>query len=206
MIRLLLIATPLMAVLATAGLPAQAQAQAQTQAQTRDDRFAQPGAMPSFVTRIRGWLASKSTTTSAARPALKPTPAVSPKAVHPEPRQSSRTEPALPAAAPVTLGADVPMRTSSRDTGCSGQRVTAAYYWQGTRTASGAPFDPQGMTAAHRTLPFGTKLTVTNPRTGQSVNVTINDRGPFVHGVAIDLSLGAAKAIGMRGTGAVCLS
>ncbi len=82
----------------------------------------------------------------------------------------------------------------------------SAFYWQGQRTASGQRFDPQGMTAAHRTLPFGTRLTVTNPRTGKSVTVVINDRGPFVSGVALDLSLGAAQAIGMHGTGSVCIS
>jgi rare lipoprotein A len=90
--------------------------------------------------------------------------------------------------------------------GCSsGQRVISAYYWQGQHTASGQPFNPNGLTAAHRTLPFGTRLTVTNPRTGQSVIVVVNDRGPFVPGVSLDLSLGAAQAIGMRGVGAVCI-
>jgi rare lipoprotein A len=49
-------------------------------------------------------------------------------------------------------------------------------------------------------------LTVTNPRTGQSVVVVVNDRGPFISGVSLDLSLGAARAIGMRGVGAVCIS
>jgi rare lipoprotein A len=61
------------------------------------------------------------------------------------------------------------------------------------------------MTAAHRTLPFGTRLTVTNPRTGKSVIVFVNDRGPFISGVSLDLSLGAAEAIGLRGTGTVCI-
>src|SRR5260370_24561419 len=74
------------------------------------------------------------------------------------------------------------------------------------RTASGQRFDPQGMTAAHRTLPFGTRLTVTTPRTGKSVTVVINDRGPFVSGPPLDLTLGAAQAIGMHATGAVCIS
>ena len=87
-----------------------------------------------------------------------------------------------------------------------GKRIISAFYWQGQHTASGQRFDPQGMTAAHRTLPFGTRLTVTNPRTGKSVTVVINDRGPFVSGVALDLSLGAAQAIGMHGTGSVCIS
>jgi peptidoglycan lytic transglycosylase len=62
------------------------------------------------------------------------------------------------------------------------------------------------MTAAHRTLPFGTRLTVTNPRNGQSVQVVVNDRGPFISGVSLDLSLGAAQAIGLHGTGAVCMA
>lgn len=90
---------------------------------------------------------------------------------------------------------------------CSGgKRIISAYYWEGQRTASGQRFDPRGMTAAHRTLPFGTRLTVSNPRTGKSVTVVINDRGPFVSGISLDLSLGAAQAIGMRSTGAVCIS
>jgi rare lipoprotein A len=87
----------------------------------------------------------------------------------------------------------------------SGRRIVSAYYWEGRRTASGEPFNPHGMTAAHRTLPFGTRLNVTNPRTGKTVNVVVNDRGPFVHGVSLDLSLGAARAIGLQGTGSVCV-
>ena len=87
-----------------------------------------------------------------------------------------------------------------------GERIITAYYAQGGRTASGARFDPHGMTAAHRHLPFGTRLMVVNPRNGTSVTVTVNDRGPFVRGVSLDLSLGAARAIGMSGTGAVCMA
>ena len=94
----------------------------------------------------------------------------------------------------------------TKSAGCNGgQRVMSAYYWEGRHTASGQPFNPRGMTAAHRTLPFGTHLTVTNPRNGQSVTVVINDRGPFVSGVSLDLSLGAAQAIGLHGTGSVCI-
>lgn len=87
-----------------------------------------------------------------------------------------------------------------------GERIITAYYAQGKRTASGQRFDPNGLTAAHRSLPFGTRLMVINPRNGKTVTVTVNDRGPYVRGVALDLSLGAAKAIGMRGTGAVCMA
>ncbi len=89
--------------------------------------------------------------------------------------------------------------------GCSGKRIVSTYYWEGKHTASGQPFNPQGLTAAHRTLPFGTRLTVSNPRNGKSVTVVINDRGPFVSGIGLDLSLGAAKAIGMGGTATVCI-
>ncbi len=69
----------------------------------------------------------------------------------------------------------------------------------GSKTASGARFNQNAMTAAHRSLPFGTKLRVTHR--GQSVVVTINDRGPFVHGRVLDLSTGAARAIGLTGAG-----
>src|SRR5246127_2403315 len=89
---------------------------------------------------------------------------------------------------------------------CSGQHVVATYYDSGRRTASGQAFDHNGMTAAHRTLPFGSRVTVTNPQNGSSVTVTINDRGPFTRGVTLDLAHGAARAIGMHGTQWVCMS
>lgn len=76
----------------------------------------------------------------------------------------------------------------------------------GNRTASGARFEPMRLTAAHRTLPFGTKVRVTNLKNDRSVVVVINDRGPFVRGRIIDLSKGAAKSIGMNGTGPVQLA
>jgi peptidoglycan lytic transglycosylase len=82
-------------------------------------------------------------------------------------------------------------------------RVTATWYGnelRGHRTASGAMFNPDGLTAAHRSLPFGTCLIVGNPRTGKSVRVTVNDRGPFTAGLTLDLSHGAARAIGMNST------
>jgi len=82
----------------------------------------------------------------------------------------------------------------------------ASYYWQGQQTASGARFNPDGLTAAHRSLPFGTRVRVTNQSNGQSVVVTINDRGPFVGGRVIDLSRGAARAISMTGAGVARVS
>ena len=88
---------------------------------------------------------------------------------------------------------------------CSGQPVVATYYVSGRRTASGQAFASGGLTAAHRTLPFGSRVTVTNPQNGSSVTVVINDRGPFTRGVTLDLSSGAARAIGMHGTQWVCM-
>lgn len=77
----------------------------------------------------------------------------------------------------------------------------ASYYGNeaGTKTASGQRFNQHAMTAAHRTLPFGTKVRVTHG--SRSVVVTINDRGPFIRGRVLDLSKGAAHAIGLTGRG-----
>jgi rare lipoprotein A len=88
------------------------------------------------------------------------------------------------------------------------QSGMASYYGteSGSQTASGARFVPSAMTAAHRSLPFGTKVLVTNKANGRSVIVTINDRGPFVGGRVIDLSTGAAGAIGMLGAGVAPVS
>ena len=77
--------------------------------------------------------------------------------------------------------------------------------FHGRRTASGARFNKFGLTAAHRTLPFGTLVKVTNASTHKSCVVKITDRGPFAHGRIIDLSQGAAKAIGLNGVGKVKL-
>jgi rare lipoprotein A len=68
---------------------------------------------------------------------------------------------------------------------------------QGTKTASGKRLNDGALTAAHRTLPFGTKVRVTNKRNGRSVVVTITDRGPFIRGRVIDLTMAGANAIGM---------
>lgn len=87
-----------------------------------------------------------------------------------------------------------------------GSHGMASYYWQGQMTASGARFNPSGMTAAHRSLPFGTRVLVTNKRNGRSVTVTINDRGPFIKGRIIDLSRGAASVIGMTQSGVAPVS
>lgn len=82
----------------------------------------------------------------------------------------------------------------------------ASYYWQPQKLASGGWFNPSAMTAAHKTLPFGTKVRVTNKHNGRSVVVTINDRGPYIAGRVIDLSKGAAGVIGMQAAGVVPVS
>src|SRR6266404_8163409 len=77
----------------------------------------------------------------------------------------------------------------------------ASFYTEGTQTANGEKFDTQELTAAHRTLPFGTRLRVTNVATGRSVTVRVNDRGPFIRGRVVDVSYAAAETLGMVGGG-----
>ena len=78
--------------------------------------------------------------------------------------------------------------------------------FHGKKTASGERFNTHALTAAHRSLPFGSRVRVTNARTGRSVVVRINDRGPFVGGRVIDLSKAAAQAVGISGVGKVKLT
>ncbi len=85
--------------------------------------------------------------------------------------------------------------------GGGGTTGVASYYWQPQQVASGGQFNPNAMTAAHKTLPFGTRVRVTNVGNGRSVDVTINDRGPYVGGRIIDLSKAAAGSINMQGQG-----
>ncbi len=84
--------------------------------------------------------------------------------------------------------------------------IASHYGYTGNKTASGERANPGGMTAAHRSLPFGTKVKVTHRKTGRSVVVRINDRGPFVGGRVIDLTTGAARALGFSGLAPVTVS
>jgi rare lipoprotein A len=89
------------------------------------------------------------------------------------------------------------------------QNGKASWYgpgFHGKRTASGETFNTNELTAAHRTLPFGTKVKVVNKQTGRSVVVRINDRGPYAHGRVIDLSRASAQAIGIDGVGSVSVA
>src|SRR6516165_7667025 len=77
----------------------------------------------------------------------------------------------------------------------------ATFYTDDTETASGERFDSRQLTAAHRTLPFGTRVRVTNVTNGRSVTVRVNDRGPFIPGRIVDVTSAAAEALGMVGQG-----
>jgi rare lipoprotein A len=89
------------------------------------------------------------------------------------------------------------------------QAGQASWYgpgFHGRRTANGERFNTNDLTAAHKTLPFGTKVRVTNTKTGRSVVVRINDRGPYAHGRVIDLSKASAQSIGINGVAQVTLA
>src|SRR5262249_3500169 len=90
----------------------------------------------------------------------------------------------------------------------AGQSGVASIYSteSGNKTASGARLNPGALTAAHRSLPFGTKVRVTNNHNGRSVVVTINDRGPFVRGRVIDLTPAGGRALGFSGLTKVTLN
>ena len=97
----------------------------------------------------------------------------------------------------------------SLETGQEFQRGTASWYgpgFHGRRTASGERFNSYDMTAAHRSLPFGTKLRVVNEANGRFVVVRVNDRGPFAHRRIIDLAKGPAQALGLTSSGTAYVS
>ena len=111
---------------------------------------------------------------------------------------------------PALAGLTVLAITSVLSTPSFAQCGRASWYgpgFNGRSTANGERFNQGALTAAHKSLPFGTKLRVTNKRNGKSVVVRINDRGPFVRGRMLDLSKGAAGRIGMIGAGhaSVCV-
>jgi rare lipoprotein A len=97
-----------------------------------------------------------------------------------------------------------PPQVHAAESGSSYEGIASVY--SDHHTASGEEMNPAAMTAAHRTLPFGTRVTVVNHHNGRSVVVRINDRGPFVHGRVIDLSPAAAHALGVDGLAPVSLS
>ncbi|MEV4827138.1 septal ring lytic transglycosylase RlpA family protein [Micromonospora sp. CA-248260] len=140
-------------------------------------------------------------TTAAPTPSLSASPTVSPTA-SPSPtataspkatrtQAASRSKPRTPEPKPSATTKKAAPKSNVVDSGSCG----ASFYDEGQLTANGENFDPSALTAAHKTLPFNTKVRVTNPANGKSVTVRINDRGPFVDGRCIDLSRAAFAAI-----------
>jgi rare lipoprotein A len=120
-----------------------------------------------------------------------------------EPPAAVSPRPAPPAEAPAPAPSP-PATTGETDKGT--QRGRISHYgdeFAGKKTASGEPFDPDKLTMAHRTLPFGTRVRVTNLQNKRSVEVVVNDRGPFVPGRIADLSEAAARRLGMVADGVV---
>jgi len=104
----------------------------------------------------------------------------------------------------LVLLASTSVQAVGRQSNSSG--VASVYGYTGGRTASGERARPNGMTAAHRSLPFGTNVQVTNRRNGRSAVVRINDRGPFVRGRVIDVTPAAARVLGFSGLTQVSLA
>jgi rare lipoprotein A len=110
----------------------------------------------------------------------------------------------LTAAAAIACGVAIDEASAQGPTQGAKQYAGVASFYDKNyhgRTASGASYDPNKLTAAHRTLPFGTRLSVTDPRSHRAVTVVVNDRGPFVKGRVLDLSFAAAQALHMTGRG-----
>jgi peptidoglycan lytic transglycosylase len=128
------------------------------------------------------------------------TPSASPSA---SPSVSPTRSPA-PRLSPSKKPKPSPTKTKPTEGGVSSSGTCeASFYTDGSQTASGEPFDPNGLTAAHRTLPFNTMVRVTNLANGKSVTVRINDRGPFVSGRCLDLARGAFTKIASTNAGVI---
>jgi rare lipoprotein A len=129
----------------------------------------------------------------------------------PLPTASPTSTPAKKTAKTAKSPAAKPVRHHSRHSSAhssayktvGGGSCEASYYGEGQMTASGESFDPGEMTAAHKTLAFGTKIRVTNKDNGDSAIVRINDRGPYVGGRCLDLSTAAMRAVGGMGSGVI---
>ncbi|WP_431910465.1 septal ring lytic transglycosylase RlpA family protein [Nonomuraea jabiensis] len=149
--------------------------------------------------------------------AARPKPIKPPATARPNPTASPTTASSSPAAKPAATKRSTPGTTEAasptptkatkspahkpKTRVLSSGTCGASYYGDPQMTASGERFDPSAMTAAHKTLPLGSKVRVTNPGTGESVTVRINDRGPYVGGRCLDLSEAAFSAIGNTSAG-----
>jgi rare lipoprotein A len=140
--------------------------------------------------------ASRDTDDRASRSGLREIPSQSASA------SASAAPPSRPAAAPTTRKpAAAATQPSGAGSVTSSGTCGVSYYSDGTRTADGETFNPNDFTAASKTLPFNTRVRVTNPANGKSVVVRINDRGPYVSGRCLDLTSAAFAAIASLGAG-----
>jgi peptidoglycan lytic transglycosylase len=161
----------------------------------------------------RGWtavrvlvIAAAASLAACAQPAVfadKPEPEIVTAAPAPAPEPEAKP---APARKPKTTSAAKDRAASAGKPATERKQTTyyglASYYsHQNSRTASGERFNPRELTAAHRTLPFGTRVRVTELKTGRSVTLRINDRGPFIEGRIVDVSKSAAEELGMVGRG-----
>lgn len=143
---------------------------------------------------VSGWSAQQDTAEAAAWEA---TLTLEPQLAEP-PREVRVPRPALATRPEIRPALGMPAMSGGKQHALSG---IASFYWQDQMTASGERFDKNDLTAAHRSLPFGTRVRVFCQKTGKDVVVRINDRGPFKPGRIIDLSQAAAEKIGMTGRG-----
>jgi rare lipoprotein A len=158
--------------------------------------------------------ASSEPVTPVINPLPRPTPKPSSSVIitpTPKPNPSIRITP-NPTPSPAVITTPTPKPSPSTDTTTTTPPKEAVLFtqtgeasWYGSEggplTATGERYNPQGMTAAHRTIAFGSKVRVTNLRSGRSAIVTINDRGPYAGGRIIDLSAAAAEAVGIKSSG-----
>ncbi|MEU0155794.1 septal ring lytic transglycosylase RlpA family protein [Micromonospora fulviviridis] len=153
---------------------------------------AEPAAGPAAVEALPSTLAPSSASPSAApsaSPSLSPSPKATPSPTATRTQAASRSK--TRAASPKPTAKKTTTAAKVVDSGSCG----ASFYDEGQMTANGETFNPDALTAAHKTLPFNTKVRVTNPANGKSVVVRINDRGPYIDGRCIDLSRAAFAAI-----------
>ncbi|MEH0845981.1 septal ring lytic transglycosylase RlpA family protein [Micromonospora sp. CPCC 205711] len=148
-------------------------------------------AVPSAVTPSATTASPTPSASPTLSPSASPSPTVtaSPKATRTQAASRSRTRTATPKPSATTRKAE-PKSTVVESGSCG-----ASFYDEGQMTANGETFNPDELTAAHKTLPFNTRVRVTNPDNGKSVTVRINDRGPYIDGRCIDLSRAAFEAI-----------
>lgn len=151
------------------------------------------------------WTCSGPELACAGKSVAKKASVASTKAVYKAPKAAFRTV-AYKAKRQGSKSAKTSSKSKSVSYSGGGSRGMASYYWQPQALASGGRFNPHALTAAHKTLPFGTRVRVTNLNNGRSVVVVINDRGPYIKGRVIDLSLRAAQVVGMTGSGVAPVS